>query len=46
MNREKGGRAKICRERECLEEKRKGKIEVDLKEQGFNQPQVVMISKG
>jgi hypothetical protein len=38
-------RAKSCRDKEHLRgEKRKAKMEVDMNQHGFNQPQVVMAS--
>jgi hypothetical protein len=45
LDRERGGRAKSCRDREHLKgERRKAKMAADMNQRGFNQPQVVMIS--
>lgn len=42
MDREKGDRAKSCRDR-ASERDRKAKMERDVNQRGFNQPQEVMI---
>jgi hypothetical protein len=45
LDREKGGRAKSCRDRECREWEGERKMEADMNQCTFNQPQIVMISE-
>ena len=44
MDREREDRAETCRDREHLRREEKVKMEADMNQHGFNQPQVVVIS--